>query len=716
MNLKDRQMNKKIIYTGLGIISIFFLINSCVKETYDMDKLSTQGAVNIGVSVPVVKGSLTLGDAIESTDTLQFLEDNSIKIVFEEDSLFTFDVSEILDIPAQDEQNKIFKARALKIDDFTGGGSISLDDISSGFSPILRSALELLEIIPGVFPSIIPPVYGNSITIDAFSNFAQVEFGSGIVTVTITNNLPVEVSLVVALKNASDNSQIGSNLSFNNIPPGGTANSEIYLTGETVTSLLIAELVSISSLGSSVPVTVDLANNNINVSITTSDLTIIRGQAFLPEQLFLSIADTIQFDLADEVEITFIELITANIDYTLESHLAENIEVVITLPTSLSGTDITRFVIPLGASGVQSGQLSLDNTINDFSTDPAQPYNSIPFEYGLSVKPSGGGMVNFDLTDSVVLTYQISDIDFSYVEGYFGQHSFNVDEDSIDLGLGEIEDNISGTFTLTNPKVNINYSNSVGVPVSFDLNLIGGNSAGDTQGLNAPTMNIAYPADWYNSPDASTISFNKDNTDIVELIEMRPGEINYSGGATVNPLGKQGWDNFVTGESSVVAGLEIEIPLEFGADNLTLQDTIENPLKPEDSEEDEDFSVDDIEFASLHLFVNNGFPLEIGFKIQLYDSVAGQVLATLDVPVLFPAAPVDGNGVVTGPTEDTTSIIITGEFLENLEIADELIVRGSFNTYNSGAVKILTTYTLDFKLGVSTEVSYEFDFGDSDDE
>ena len=154
--LKYKQMNKKIIYTGLGIISIFLLINSCVKETYDMDKLSTQGAVNIGVSVPVVNGSLTLRDAIESTDTLQFLGDNSIKIVFEEDSLFTFDVSDILDIPAQDEQNKIFKVEALKIDDFTGGGSISLDDISSGFPPILRSALELLEPFPEHFLLLIP--------------------------------------------------------------------------------------------------------------------------------------------------------------------------------------------------------------------------------------------------------------------------------------------------------------------------------------------------------------------------------------------------------------------------------------------------------------------------------------------------------------------------------------------------------------------------------
>ena len=322
-------------------------------------------------------------------------------------------------------------------------------------------------------------------------------------------------------------------------------------------------------------------------------------------------------------------------------------------------------------------------------------------------------MVNFDLTDSVVLTYTISDIDFDYAEGYFGQHSFNVDEDSIDLGLDEIEDNISGTFTLTNPKVNINYSNSVGVPVSLGLNLIGSTGAGETQGLNADSIYFAYPPDRDNSPVDSTASFNKDNTDIVELIEMRPGTITYSGGATVNPFGKQGgWDNFVMGESSVVAGLEVEIPLEFRANNLTLQDTLENPLKREDSEEEEDFGINNIESASLHLLVNNGFPLEIGFNVQLYDSIADQVLATLDVPVLFPAAPVDGNGIVTAPTEDTTSIVITGDFLENLEIADELIVRGSLNTYNSGAVKILTTYTLEFKLGVSTEVSYEFDFGE----
>ncbi|MCK4630254.1 MAG: hypothetical protein KAT40_02365, partial [Bacteroidales bacterium] len=520
------------------------------------------------------------------------------------------------------------------------------------------------------------------------------------------------ISLKVVILNTSDNSQIGDTLTFNDIPPGGTANSQIDLTGEIVSNSLTAELVTISSPGSTVPVPVDLTNDNISVSVSTSDLTIVRGLAYLPEQLFLSVADTIQFNLDNDVEITFLELNTANIDYTLESHIAEDVEVVITLPTSLVGTDTTRFTISLGASGTQSGQLSMNNTVNDFSTDPAQPYNSIMFEYGLSVKPSGGGMVYFDLTDSVNLAYKISDIDFSYVEGYFGQHSFDVDEDTIDLELEEIEDHISGTFTFTNPIVNINYSNSVGVPVSFDLNLIGSNGAGETQGLNASTMNIAYPADRDNSPVTSTASFNKDNTDIVELIEMRPNKITYSGGATVNPPGKLGWDNFVTGESSVVAGLEVEIPFEFKA-NLTLQDTLENPLKLDSL----DFNID-IESASLHLKVDNGFPFEVGFKIMLYDSVLNQVLASVNVPALFPAAPVDANGDVTEVISDTTSIVLSGDFLENLETAHKLIVAASLSTSENGTqeVRLLTIYTIDFKLGVSTEGSCEFDFGDSDDE
>ena len=708
---KYKNMNKRIIYTGLGIISLFILINSCIKETYDLDELSTQATVDVGFSIPVLKGSLTLGNAIESNDTLQFLADNSIKIVFDQDSLFTFDVSEILEIPIQQQQNKTFLLGGLNLDDFLGTGALSLNDMSAGFNPALQAVLQALDGTTAIFPAI-PSSPGMETNISPFPNFAQVEFGSGTIVMTITNNLPVPIDLLIIAKNASDGSLVGDPFTFTNVLPGATETSTTDLTGVIATSTIIAQLISISTDGSSpnaVPIDLD---DEIEITVESINVTVVRGQAILPDQMFVSDADTIQVTLDNNEEITLIEMNTANIDYTLNSGLAENAQVVITLPTSKINNDTTRFTISLGSAGPQSGQLSLDNSITDLTTDPGQPYNSIPFEYKLELI-SSGGLIFFDLTDSITLSYEISDIEFSYVEGYFGQHNFNVDEDSIDFDFGEIEDNISGTITVTDPSVNINITNSIGLPVSIDLDLTGSNGAGDTQDLNASTMNIDYPADRDNSPVISTSSFNKDNTDIVSLIEIRPSEIIYTGGVTVNPLGNQGRDNFVTSESSVIAGLGIEIPLSLRANNLTFLDTLDNPMKPDEGKE-QDFSFDYVESASLHLQVDNGFPLEIGFIIQLYDSVTSQVLASVNVPALFPAAPVDANGDVTEPISDTTSIVITGDFFENLETADKLIVTASLNTSENGTqgVRLLTTYTIDFWLGVSTEVSYEFDFGE----
>lgn len=703
-------MKKRIIYCGLGVISFFVLINSCMKETYDFDKLSTQATIDVGFSMPVLKGSLTLGNAIESNDTIRFLMDNSISIVFKQDSLFTFDVSEILEIPVQQQQNQTFMLGGINLNDFSGTGAISLNDISAGFNPALQAALQALDGTTSIFPAI-PSSPGMETNISPFSNFTQVEFGSGTIMMTITNNLPVPINLFIIIKNASDGSLVGDPFTFTDVLPGATDTSTTDLTGVVATSTLIAQLVSISSPGSSpnaVPISL---NDEIEITVESINVTVVSGQAILPDQLFVTSRDTIQVSLDNNEEITLIEMNTGHIDYTLNSGLAENAQITITLPTSKINNDTTRFTISLGTAGPQSGQLSLDNSITDLSTDPGQPFNTIPFEYKLELI-SSGGLIFFDLTDSITLSYGISDIEFSYVEGYFGQQNFNVDEDSIDFDFGEIEDNISGTITVTDPNININITNSIGLPVSIDLDLSGSNGAGDTQDLNASTMNIDYPADRDNSPVISTSSFNKDNTDIVSLIEIRPSKIIYTGGVTVNPLGNQGRDNFVTSESSVVASLEIEIPLSLRANNLTFQDTLDNPMKLDDGKE-QDFSFDFIESATLHLQIDNGFPLEIGFSIQLYDSVTNQVLASVDIPNLFPAAPVDANGDVTEVISDTTSIVIAGDFLENLETADKMIITASLNTSENGAqgVRLLTTYTIDFKLGVSTEVSYEFDFG-----
>jgi len=80
--------NKKIL-----IILLFFLIMpSCIKETYDMDKLSGDVALNPGLVLRAVKGQLSLDDVVEQNDTVVFDESRLLKLIFREDSLFEFGV------------------------------------------------------------------------------------------------------------------------------------------------------------------------------------------------------------------------------------------------------------------------------------------------------------------------------------------------------------------------------------------------------------------------------------------------------------------------------------------------------------------------------------------------------------------------------------------------------------------------------------------------
>ncbi len=73
------------------ILVIFLLLPSCIKESYDMDKLSGEMALNPTLVLRAVKGELSLEDLVEPNDTtVIFDEDKLVKLVFKEDSVFEF--------------------------------------------------------------------------------------------------------------------------------------------------------------------------------------------------------------------------------------------------------------------------------------------------------------------------------------------------------------------------------------------------------------------------------------------------------------------------------------------------------------------------------------------------------------------------------------------------------------------------------------------------
>ena len=71
----------------IAITSMLF-ITSCVKETYDMNKISKEARYSPTFALSAVKGNISLKDMITPNDTIVFDQDNFVRIVFREDSIF----------------------------------------------------------------------------------------------------------------------------------------------------------------------------------------------------------------------------------------------------------------------------------------------------------------------------------------------------------------------------------------------------------------------------------------------------------------------------------------------------------------------------------------------------------------------------------------------------------------------------------------------------
>jgi hypothetical protein len=321
--------------------------------------------------------------------------------------------------------------------------------------------------------------------------------------------------------------------------------------------------------------------------------------------------------------------------------------------------------------------------------------------------------VDFSKTDIFYVRYQIRDVELDYAEGYFGQQEASFDGDTIETGMEDVFSHIHGTLSLTNPQVKIFYSNGFGIPVEITADVTGVDGEGREQSLDAPPMRMDCPAGRNDPPAEGVLAFTRDNTNIVELIDLRPLTIIYGGGARMNPDGFLGWDNFVSASSSLVAGLEVDVPLEMRLQDLALTDTLENPLQSDNTDTSE-FSLQDLDYLMLYLGTDNGFPIDLSIRMYMYDSLTHVVRDSVLFGKILEAAPVDDGGRVTETVTTRQQVRLEGSQLKALEEVNALILVVTFNTSAAGTqeVKIYTDYTLGFRLAVATALDYDFDMGD----
>ncbi len=280
------------------------------------------------------------------------------------------------------------------------------------------------------------------------------------------------------------------------------------------------------------------------------------------------------------------------------------------------------------------------------------------------------------------------------------------DADTIDLDMEDIFSKITGSFSLSSPKITVNYSNSFGIPLRIEALATGKNSSEEIDLERAP-VDLLYPSTTDVRDAEGFFTIDKTNSELPSLVSMLPNEIIFSGSADSNPDGNTEANNIIFGDSRFIAGIEIEVPMEFWINNLTLTDTIDNFFLSDDGDESPLDMISDLE---LRMYIENGFPLGGAFSLTPYDSISDiKSTAVLGSDDFFDPAEVDGNGRVTSSTEKSTVISMTDQFISDAGEYDKMILSFTLFTPNSATqdVKIYSDYNIKFSAAISLKADVD---------
>lgn len=688
------------------LLPVLFLavVTSCVKETYEMDKLSSRIGYKAGYIFPGASGSVTLSDLIEEDDTLFFDEAGLLKMVFRQDSVFNINLEEFIEFGELGGFSEEYTIGDLGLDDVNVDVMATLGEIVDYMG--MGATFEPLDGATAPFPPI-PGGEAGTYTFEPFTGLTEAELESGLLTLSVVNTLPVDVTgLRLRIINQPDGTNVIDPIDLGNITAdGGQASEEVDLAGVVLKNPVEAVLEIFGTPGSVDPVEIDLQKGlDLNFSIT--DLQVASATAALPDQLVVDqeFSDTFTIDLDEDFQLTEVSFESGKIDYTINSTFSADVAIVLDFSTgSQGGASPLEYTITATGDQLTTGSIDLSDALFDLTADAEQPYNKLPVDISASVNTEGSE-VYFENTDKIEFDFSISDFEVDLVKGYFSNKSETLENDSIEIDIEEITDRISGDFTLSNPSVRLEYEHTFGIPLELNLGITAVDSDGDEQSLNADPIVIDYSSDSDNPLTTSTFVLDRNNSDLPDLVSMLPSVIRYQGSAELNPDGNEGYTNFIFGDSRFLANLEIEVPFEFRMQNFAFNDTIDNELEMGD--EDEEIPVESLELRGTF---TNGFPVGASIVIQLYDSVNQVVLNTIDMTDLLVPGTVDGNGRVIQASESTLNIPIDQPFIDDLNLADEIIISFELNTSGDGTqdVKIYSDYSIDFDLALRIRVEYD---------
>jgi len=648
---------------------------------------------------PVLKTRINLLDLPELDSTVQIASDGQLQIIFSE-SVANLKPGEIA--PPFNEQ---FENTA-NLQNITIGQRVVRNDISLGQVAGQLGLQGALLIAANGTNQVIPPISGvgpSNFNIDATDYFQSITLRDGWMVLRLENNFPIDISnLQYGIQNTNAGNFILQN-TLASLPSGAVHYDSVQLINNfLIEGNLVASLINLDSPGSNGNTVLVDTSDALSLQLTLDKLDPVSATAVFPAQdLFNETAEA--FIYPPSALLTSVHVAQGDIFMDAYSTINDSVNLQYILPGAVNNGNILQFVRVIPAA--QPGQL-----VNEFVTIPVTNYTldmqGMPgstnnhntfYTTFIGSIDSTGRIINLSLQDSVYVRTGINNLIADRGYGFLGYDTIVGNER---VALESVSGFFEGSFELDDVQLALEVKNYIGAPFALKVNSLKAHSTTETKSLswNQLGFEFSIPRAFESVPGAQpspgvfTINLDKTSSNIQDLVEILPEEVEFGIEAYMNHnLPSTDFSQFLNTNYGIEADLQATIPLQVGLDSIAFQDSVEftyNSL-------DQDWR---LEGGDLIIKADNSFPFDVNVEIILHNN-GWEVLDTLRATDLIAAAPVDTNQRSLGTSSSTIRYSLSGEKRIALQNTGYMVFRTYFDTPdNSGLVKIYSDDYLDLQL------------------
>jgi len=407
------------------------------------------------------------------------------------------------------------------------------------------------------------------------------------------------------------------------------------------------------------------------------------------------VSTTLTFDLGITPEkLTLIEFVQGDLNIFAGSTFASPN---LSFKSELTLPGFTKDLAPLQsiATGSPSSQdLSLDGytaVMND---------NLFTATVLLTIK-SLGPAVTIPPGTRFSFTLKFENIDFEYLEGFFGDQTTDLPDETLKIGAFENSFD-KGEVSLTDPRISFQVVNEYGMPMNVIFNeLEARNSTGSLDITLDPSTSIPANFPTQRGDSAFTIV---DVTNAKALLDFEPTEFYYNISARINQNLTSGF-NFCENDSELKVRMKVEIPFIGHASDIVISDTVDIDIS--------DVDASDIESATIRINASNRLPLDATLQLYLLnenDILLDSLLAPNTIVV--EGAETDNEGNPIAATDFKNDIEIDQQKINTLFEAKKIIIASRLNTIGADSEKNVKFKSLDkliVTLGLNLKLKLNLD-------